>query len=774
MKGKGDNNQNENQKPKVEIRLNDNIKDLIRGWAKLDYVGFFDTPERLYDNWFFILRDYIKVATWIEHKDFPEDVLKKIPDTGLPNLMKFYLGRIPELHPMDYYINPDVYKKIQADCKPYVEEAWEQLSIYNNSKTQLGKTNQVAFLANIFDAKFWNLQQTFTYKKPYGKLRSNNIADLSTEIVKIDGFQMTATRLKEYIDTIRLFAKQVRPTQTMRFKNASIIDGRLISNTEQLALAYDDTDFVVVSDLEIPTIIPEKVKQFVRNYTHYNPKVHSDKQDNRPFLEMELAWLFYSAMSKYTVGKNRTNIGMAFLYEYQKTGGSRGKSTILEALQNIINSSYDTMNTLDTPAGAMEASRINDRQNRIDIATQMLTVLAEKDEEKYTLEFEAFLKSKNDAGLKDTAKYATQFSSTTQLGSIATTSNFQPRFTSSGDFLRDRFYGIVFTQQFAKRGDLSVNELLQDEEFLGGLVRWAFDRIDSQETFDMLVEHFKQQYDITMSVGNMELETAYQFFNTHNDKRYSAQWEFMTKRGRGNEVDRKRRVITRENAREIFSLLAGATRKTITGIQYISDEPQYKNVARFTKYLETIISNDKRLRDIIDFQSRVNINGDTSQKIVINDVDRLAELTDLDERKTEIEKAWLKQHEPKAEAKTVEKVVENEIDTSSDTPVGLQGKASQSFEQGWIASLKEQYQSLTTDEAKNVFLERTAQAIMAMSKMTDTEPDYLVHTREVIENKELPENVFNEIFNGSVFDTDVGILQVITEAEHIYRLRLIT
>ena len=68
----------ENQKPKVEIRLNDNIKDLIRGWAKLDYVGFFDTPERLYGNWFFILRDYIKVATWIKHKDFPEDVLKKI------------------------------------------------------------------------------------------------------------------------------------------------------------------------------------------------------------------------------------------------------------------------------------------------------------------------------------------------------------------------------------------------------------------------------------------------------------------------------------------------------------------------------------------------------------------------------------------------------------------------------------------------------------------------------------------------------------------------
>ena len=118
--------------------------------------------------------------------------------------------------------------------------------------------------------------------------------------------------------------------------------------------------------------------------------------------------------------------------------------------------------------------------------------------------------------------------------------------------------------------------------------------------------------------------------------------------------------------------------------------------------------------------------------------------------------------------------MENEIDTSSDTPVGIQGKASRHFEQGWIANLKTQYQSLTTDEAKNIFLERTAQAIMTMSKMTDTEPDYLVHTREAIDNKELPENVFNEIFNGSVFDTDLGVLQVITEAEHIYRLRLIT
>lgn len=758
-----------------EIRLTDSTMSLIANWYEQDFLEFFDKKEKLYSSWNWVLRDYIKVYIWTEHKDFPEEVLKKIPNRNLSTLTKFYLGLIPELHALDYYVNPDLLKQIKIDCEPYVSKAYDMLSSMMSEKTSLGKTNMVAFLANIFQARFWNLQQTFTYQKPYNKLRSNNLADLSTEIVQIWGFKMTAQKLKDYLDTIKLFAKQIRPTQTMRFKNVSVIDGRLVDNNSQLARSYDDTDFVVVSGLEIPTIIPKKTLDFVRNYTHFNPAVHTVSQESRPFLEMEMAWFYYSTMSRYTVGKMRANIGMAFLYEYQKTGGSRGKSTVLEALQNIINSSYDTVNTLDTPAGALEASRINDRQNRIEIASNMLTILEEKDGERYTLEFEAFLKSKNNAGLKDTAKYATQFSSTTQLGSIATTTNFQPQFTSSGDFLRDRFYGMVFTQQFGKRGDQNITELLQDEEFLGGLVRWAFDRIDSEETFDMMVEHFKQQYDITMSVGNIELETAYQFFNTHNQKAWSDKWHFMKKSGtKKGAIQKTKRVITRDDAREIYALLAGATKKTVVGIQYISDEPQYKNVARFTKYLENVIANDKRLRDIIDFTSRVEINGDTSQKIVITDTEKLAEIMGFDERKTEIEKAWLAKHNEQTNSVGEKVETLSQAENEEQAPVGIKASASSKFQEAWLASLKKQYEELETQEQKDVFIERTAQAIMVMSTMSGTEPDYEIHTLEAVNNEEIPKGIIDKIFNGSVFDTEVGVLQISAKDEYIYRLRLIT
>ena len=102
------------------------------------------------------------------------------------------------------------------------------------------------------------------------------------------------------------------PTQVMKFANCAVINGQLVPNTEH---QLQEGDFVVNSDLTIPDTIPQSVQQFINNYTTKNPNVHTelDQHRERPFLELELAYMAYSCFARLIrLGTIVHHLGLSF------------------------------------------------------------------------------------------------------------------------------------------------------------------------------------------------------------------------------------------------------------------------------------------------------------------------------------------------------------------------------------------------------------------------------------------------------------------------------
>ena len=240
------------------------------------------------------------------------------------------------------------------DRKELIEELNE---VQKNITTKFGKAYHSEVPSTKFILHLFNLRQTTTqafyiYQIPFQNKYNNDIDLLKTYIGKLQGFEnYTARKIDQLIDNFKIHAPMTTPTQVMKFKNCAILNGKLIPNTDH---NLADGDFVVNSDLIIPNTIPASVQQFINNYTTKNPNVHTelDQHRERPFLELELAYMAYSCFARYKIGENRSPFGAFFLFEDDDgVGGGKGKSAFTTVLINVINSGVDDKSPSAVSAG---------------------------------------------------------------------------------------------------------------------------------------------------------------------------------------------------------------------------------------------------------------------------------------------------------------------------------------------------------------------------------------------------------------------------------------
>lgn len=494
------------------------------------------------------------------------------------------------------------------------------------------------FILHLFNLRQTTTQAFYIYKIPFQNKYNNDIDLLKTYIGKLQGFEnYTARKIDQLIDNFKIHAPMTTPTQVMKFKNCAILNGKLIPNTDH---NLADGDFVVNSDLVIPDTIPQSVQEFINNFTTKNPEVHAelDQHRERPFLEQELAYMAYSCFARYKIGNNRSPFGAFFLFEDDDgIGGGKGKSAFTTALINVINSGVDDKSPSAVMAGSLDPSTITTDQVKINASPRLLNNLFERARGTYSDEEVKFLKSMRETDATAIGKYQTQEKSVSFRGNVMISSNHIPRFREMSNALRERFYGIEFTLKFKERGNTQVDKLLNDPEFLGGFVRWAFSfGFDQYEKRKWIDEHFKEQFDKLMTNNNVILQNFYTAVDSMYQTETASEWKIS-----------KHNIASCSKSffKEIFAEVAGSLvgGNKITGYRghFASGEYQFNSWQNFTSYLTEALDNNTL--KAINFNGRVKINGKAYKRFVV-DLNKLHSMSFADINDTQTEKKWKKEN----------------------------------------------------------------------------------------------------------------------------------
>lgn len=469
------------------------------------------------------------------------------------------------------------------------------------------------FILHLFNLRQTTTQAFYIYKIPFQNKYNNDIDLLKTYIGKLQGFEnYTARKIDQLIDNFKIHAPMTTPTQVMKFKNCAILNGKLIPNTDH---NLADGDFVVNSDLVIPDTIPQSVQEFINNFTTKNPEVHAelDQHRERPFLELELAYMAYSCFARYKIGNNRSPFGAFFLFEDDDgIGGGKGKSAFTTALINVINSGVDDKSPSAVMAGSLDPSTITTDQVKINASPRLLNNLFERARGTYSDEEVKFLKSMRETDATAIGKYQTQEKSVSFRGNVMISSNHIPRFREMSNALRERFYGIEFTLKFKERGNSQVDKLLNDPEFLGGFVRWAFsfgfDQYEKRKWIDI---HFQEQFDKLMGNNNIILQNFYTAVDSMNQPETANEWNISK-----HNIASCTKTFFKEMFAEVAGSLVGGNKLTGYRGHFASGEYQFNSWQNFVGYLTEAL--DNATLKAINFDGRVKLNGKAYQRFVVN------------------------------------------------------------------------------------------------------------------------------------------------------------
>ena len=526
------------------------------------------------------------------------------------------------------------------DRQELIEELNEvQKDITNKfSKTYRLEVPSTKFILHLFNLRQTTTQAFYIYQIPFQNKYNNDIDLLKTYIGKLQGFEnATARKIDQLIDNFKIHAPMTTPTQVMKFKNCAILNGKLIPNTEH---NLADGDFVVNSDLVIPDTIPQSVQEFINNFTTKNPEVHAelDQHRERPFLELELAYMAYSCFARYKIGENRSPFGAFFLFEDDDgIGGGKGKSAFTTALINVINSGVDDKSPSAVMAGSLDPSTITTDQVKINASPRLLNNLFERARGTYSDEEVKFLKSMRETDATAIGKYQTQEKSVSFRGNVMISSNHIPRFREMSNALRERFYGIEFTLKFKERGNSDVETLLNDPEFLGGFVRWAFSfGYEQYEKRKWIDEHFKEQFDKLMTNNNVILQNFYTAVDSMNQPETAGEWNIS----KHNMASCSKTFFKEVFAEAAGSLVGGNKQLGYRG-HFASGEYQFNSWQNFVSYLTEAL--DNATLKAVNFDGRVKINGKAFKRFVVN-LNQLRPMSFIDVNDTPTEKEWKKEN----------------------------------------------------------------------------------------------------------------------------------
>lgn len=469
------------------------------------------------------------------------------------------------------------------------------------------------FLLHLFNLRQTTTQAFYIYQIPFQNKYNNDIDLLKTYIGKLQGFEnQTARKIDQLIDNFKIHAPMTTPTQVMKFANCAVVNGQLVPNTEH---NLKEGDFVVNSDLSIPDTIPASVQQFINNYTTKNPNVHTefDQHRERPFLELELAYMAYSCFARYKIGNNRSPFGAFFLFEDDDgVGGGKGKSAFTTALINVINSGVDDKSPSAVMAGSLDPSTITTDQVKINASPRLLNNLFERARGTYSDEEVKFLKSMRETDATAIGKYQTQEKSVSFRGNVMISSNHIPRFREMSNALRERFYGIEFTLKFKERGNSDVETLLNDPEFLGGFVRWAFSfGFDQYEKRKWIDVHFQEQFDKLMGNNNIILQNFYTAVDSMNQPETANEWNISK-----HNIASCTKTFFKEMFAEVAGSLVGGNKLTGYRGHFASGEYQFNSWQNFVGYLTEAL--DNATLKAVNFDGRVKINGKDYRRFVVN------------------------------------------------------------------------------------------------------------------------------------------------------------
>lgn len=506
------------------------------------------------------------------------------------------------------------------------------------SRTYHSEVPSTKFILHLFNLRQTTTQAFYIYKIPFQNKYNNDIDLLKTYIGKLQGFEnQTARKIDQLIDNFKIHAPMTTPTEVMRFANYSVVNGQLIPNTEH---NLKEGDFVVNSDLVIPDTVPQSVQEFINNYTTKNPSVHSelDQHRERPFLEQELAYMAYSCFARYKIGENRSPFGAFFLFEDDDgIGGGKGKSAFTTALINVINSGVDDKSPSAVMAGSLDPSTITTDQVKINASPRLLNNLFERARGTYSDEEVKFLKSMRETDATAIGKYQTQEKSVSFRGNVMISSNHIPRFREMSNALRERFYGIEFTLKFKERGNSDVETLLNDPEFLGGFVRWAFSfDFDKYEKRKWIDEHFKEQFDKLMSNNNVILQNFYTAVDSMNQPETAGEWNISK-----HNMASCSKTFFKEIFAEAAGSLVGGNKQLGYRGHFASGEYQFNSWQNFTSYLTEAL--DNATLKAVNFDGRVKLNGKAYKRLVIDlNKLRLMDFSGVNDTPTEL--AWKEKH----------------------------------------------------------------------------------------------------------------------------------
>lgn len=526
------------------------------------------------------------------------------------------------------------------DRKALIEELNEvQKDITTKfSKTYHSEVPSTKFILHLFNLRQTTTQAFYIYQIPFQNKYNNDIDLLKTYIGKLQGFEnATARKIDQLIDNFKIHAPMTTPTQVVKFANCAVVNGQLVPNTEH---ELQEGDFVVNSDLIIPDTIPASVQQFINNYTTKNPNVHTelDQHRERPFLELELAYMAYSCFARYKIGNNRSPFGAFFLFEDDDgVGGGKGKSAFTTALINVINSGVDDKSPSAVMAGSLDPSTITTDQVKINASPRLLNNLFERARGTYSDEEVKFLKSMRETDATAIGKYQTQEKSVSFRGNVMISSNHIPRFREMSNALRERFYGIEFTLKFKERGNSDVEILLNDPEFLGGFVRWAFSfGFDQYEKRKWIDVHFQEQFDKLMTSNNVILQNFYTAVDSMNQPETANEWNISK-----HNIASCNKTFFKEIFAEVAGSLVGGNKLTGYRGHFANGENQFNSWQNFVSYLTEAL--DNATLKAVNFDGRVKINGKDYRRFVVK-LNQLRPMSFIDVNDTPTEKEWKKEN----------------------------------------------------------------------------------------------------------------------------------
>lgn len=549
------------------------------------------------------------------------------------------------------------------DCKELIEELNEiQKDITTKfSKIYHSEVPSTKFILHLFNLRQTTTQAFYIYQIPFQNKYNNDIDLLKTYIGKLQGFEnATARKIDQLIDNFKIHAPMTTPTQVMKFANCAVVNGQLVPNIEH---QLTEGDFVVNSDLIIPDTIPASVQQFINNYTTKNPNVHTelDQHRERPFLELELAYMAYSCFARYKIGNNRSPFGAFFLFEDDDgVGGGKGKSAFTTALINVINSGVDDKSPSAVMAGSLDPSTITTDQVKINASPRLLNNLFERARGTYSDEEVKFLKSMRETDATAIGKYQTQEKSVSFRGNVMISSNHIPRFREMSNALRERFYGIEFTLKFKERGNSDVETLLNDPEFLGGFVRWAFSfGFDQYEKRKWIDVHFQEQFDKLMGNNNIILQNFYTAVDSMNQPETANEWNISK-----HNMASCTKTFFKEMFAEVAGSLVGGNKLTGYRGHFASGEYQFNSWQNFVGYLTEAL--DNATLKAVNFDGRVKLNGKAYQRFVVN-LNKLKPMnfSGINDTPTELE--WKKEQGLFIEEPELDKVIDYDEDNKPTT-----------------------------------------------------------------------------------------------------------